>query len=64
MWAELMRVPNRYVAETWQDLLHAEGVAVRLVVTPDRAADGDLAPRILYVPDSKTHVAQEILRKI
>ena len=59
-----MQLPNRYVAETWRDLLHAEGVAVRLVVSEDRAAEGDLAPRTLYVPDSMTHVAREILRKI
>ncbi len=64
MWAELMQVPNRYIAETWRDLLHAEGIAVRLIVFPERAADGDFAPRRLYVPDSKTHVAHEILRKI
>ena len=64
MWAELMEVPNRYIAETWQELLHAEGVAVRLIVPPERAAEGDLAPRKLLVPDSKTHVAREVLRKI
>ena len=64
MWAEFMRLPNRYIAETWRELLHAEGVAVRLVVPDDRADEGDLAPRTLYVPDSKTHVAREILRKI
>ncbi len=64
MWAEFMEVPNRYIAETWQELLHAEGVAVRLVVPPERATEGDFAPRKLLVPDSKTHVAREILRKI
>ena len=64
MWAELMDLPNRYLAETWRELLHAEGIAVRLVVAPDRAEEGDFAPRNLYVPDSKTHVAREILRKI
>ena len=64
MWAEFMQLPNRYIAETWRELLHAEGVAVRLVVPDDRAAEGDLAPRTLLVPDSKTHVAREILRKI
>ena len=47
MWAEFMRLPNRYIAETWRELLHAEGVAVRLVVPDDRAAEGDLAPRTL-----------------
>ena len=59
-----MEVPNRYIAETWRELLNAEGVSVRLIVPPERAGDGDLAPRLIFVPDSKTHVAREILRKI
>ncbi len=64
MWAEFMEVPNRYIAETWRELLHAEGISVRLVVPPAHEAEGDFAPRKLFVPDSKTHVAREILRKI
>jgi hypothetical protein len=64
MWAEFLQAPNRYIAETWRDLLHAEGIAVRLIVPPDRQAEGDFAPHTLWVPDSKTHVAREILRKV
>ena len=65
MWAEFLQLPNRYVAETWRDLLHAEGIAVPPHrPAPERAAEGDLAPRTLLVPDSKTHVAREILRKV
>jgi len=64
MWAEFLHAPNRYIAETWRELLFAEGVAVRLVTDPARAAEGDFAPVLLYVPDSKTHVAREILRKV
>ena len=64
MWAAFLQTPNRYIAETWRDLLHAEGIAVRLV--PQAGADPHdaLAPHTLLVPDSKTHVAREILRKI
>ena len=64
MWAELTEVPNRYIAETWRELFHAEGIAIRLIVAADRADEGDFAPRKIYVPDSKTHVAYEIMRKI
>lgn len=64
MWAEFMRAPNRYIAETWKELLHAEGIAVRLIVPDDRLDEGDFAPHLLFVPDSKTHVAREILRKV
>ncbi len=59
-----MTVPNRYVAETLRELLYAEGVSVRFVVEPDRQDEGDFAPVMLYVPDSKTHVAREILGKV
>ena len=34
MWAPLMTAPNRYVAETLRELLFAEGVSVRFVVSP------------------------------
>ena len=64
MWAPLMTVPNRYVAETLRELLFAEGVSVRFVIDPDRKSEGDFAPVMLYVPDSKTHVAREILGKV
>lgn len=64
MWTELMRVKNRYIAEVWRELFNAEGVASRVVVLGDAKAAGDMEPRAIYVPDSKTHVALEIMRKI
>lgn len=64
MWAELFEVKNRYIAELWKELFDAEGVATQIVVVGDRRRVGDLTPRKIYVPDSKTHVAREILRKI
>lgn len=64
MWTELFQVNNRYIAELWKELFDAEGVASQIVVVGDRRSAGDLTPRKIYVPDSKTHVANEILRKI
>lgn len=64
MWKPLLRAPNRYIAEVWKELFDAEGVATRVLVDGDRAAASDLSPRVIYVPDSKTHVAEEIIRKI
>ena len=63
MWHKLMTVPNGYLAKIYKDLYDAEGVACRLVppLTDDYAWS---APRDLWVPDSKTHVAAEILRKV
>ena len=64
MWTELFEARNRYVAEVWRELFNAEGVASRVVLVEDRGVSGDLAPRKIYVPDSKTHVALEIMRKV
>jgi hypothetical protein len=57
-----MDVNNAYLAETWKELFNAEAVAVRIV--PPLGIGPDLAPREIWVPDAKTHVAREILRKI
>jgi hypothetical protein len=63
MWAKFMTVKNGYVARTWRELYAAEGVSVR-VVPPLTSAYSMTEPRELWVPDSKTHVAAEIMRKI
>ena len=64
MWTELLEAKNRYIAELWRELFDAEGVATRVVIVGDATQAGEMTPRKLYVPDSKTHVAKEILRKI
>ena len=62
MWAKFMEVKNGHVAKIWKDLFDAEGVAVRIVPPlSDKHSYND--PREIWVPDSKTHVAAEILRK-
>lgn len=63
MWSKLLTVKNGYVARVWKDLYDAEGVACR-VVPPLTAAYPLSLPRDLWVPDSKTHVAAEIMRKV
>ena len=64
MWTELLEAKNRYIAELWKELFDAEGVATRVMVVGNLADATDLTPRKIYVPDSKTHVAEEIIRKI
>ncbi len=64
MWTELLEAKNRYIAELWKELFDAEGVATRVMVVGNPADATDLTPRKIYVPDSKTHVAEEIIRKI
>lgn len=63
MWSKLMDCQNGYEAEAWKDVLNAEAVAVR-IVPPLEAPVSMLVPREIWVPDSKTHVAQEVLRKV
>ena len=64
MWAEFMRTKNGYVAEIFREVLDAEGIAVRVIPEGGDPRAGMMLPRTLYVPDSKTHVAAEVLRKI
>jgi hypothetical protein len=64
MWSELLEAKNRFIAEMWRDLFDAEGIATQVVIVGDRASASDLTPRKIFVPDSKTHVAAEIIRKI
>ncbi len=63
MWAKLMTVKNGYVARIWKDLYDAEGVAVQ-IVPPLIGAHSLTEAREIWVPDSKTHVAVEIMRKV
>jgi hypothetical protein len=63
MWAKFMDVRNGYTAEIIRDFLNHEGVAVR-VLPPLRADMPMTSARELWVPNSKTHVAAELLRKI
>ena len=64
MWTKLLEAKNAYTAEIWKELLNAEAVSVRVVPASGWANAAELEPHVLYVPWGKTHVAQEILRKI
>ncbi len=63
MWSKFMEVKSGYTAQIWLEFFQAEGVAVQVV--PPLETDRPMtAPRELWVPDSKTHVSAELLRKI
>ncbi|MFC1943976.1 hypothetical protein ACFLX5_00500 [Chloroflexota bacterium] len=59
MWSEVKKTPSLTVAEMWKDLFEGEGVPSRVV--PGR--EGEAVYRVL-VPTDRTHVIEEILRKI
>ncbi len=63
MWSKFMDVKSGYTAQIWLEFFQAEGVALRIL--PPLETDAPMTePRELWVPDSKTHVAAELLRKI
>ena len=63
MWSKLLTVKNGHVARIWKDLYDAEGVGCRVMPPLTATYSYDL-PRDIWVPDSKTHVAVEIMRKV
>ena len=58
-----MDVKTGYAAQIWREFFWAEGVAVR-ILPPLESEAPMTAPRELWVPDSKNHVAAELMRKI
>lgn len=62
MWTKFLEVKTGYGAQIWKEFFDHEGVAVQIV--PPLESAPMTQPRELWVPDSKTHVAAELLRKI
>jgi hypothetical protein len=64
MWVEYKRVANQILAETWKDLLEAQDFPTRIVADPDHPEGGISTPKRIFIPESKTQVADEVLRKV
>jgi len=64
MWTKLMEAKNAYVAEMWKELFNAEALSVQVMPASGWARAAELEMHAIYVPWGKTHVAQEVLRKI
>ena len=64
MWVKLMEAKNAYTAEIWRELFYAEALSVWVVPVSGWSNAAELETHDIYVPWGKTHVAQEILRKI
>ena len=64
VWTKLMEVKNAYVAEMWKELFNAEALSVQVMPASGWAQAAELEAHTIYVPWGKTHVAQEVLRKI
>ena len=66
MWVQVKKAPNLMMAEMWKELFEGEGVPTRLLPdTGDITDMGDeLVPYQVLVPSDKTHIIEEILRKV
>ena len=65
MWTPIAKAPNLMIAEIWKELFDMEGVTAMIV--PDTAnwvGAGEGTPRLILVPKSKKHVADEVVRKL
>ena len=63
MWSKFMEVKSGYTARIWLEFFQAEGLPLQIVPPLDGTTPMN-SPRELWVPDSKTHVAAELMRKI
>ncbi len=52
------------LAEMWKELFEGEGVPARVLPDPESQRVGETASYRVLVPSDKTHIIDEILRKI
>jgi hypothetical protein len=64
MWVQVKSASNLMLAEMWKELFEGEGVPTRLLPDPESPGVGETAIYRVLVPREKTHVIEEILRKI
>ena len=64
MWVQVKSAPNLMLAEMWKELFEGEGVPTRILPDPESPGVGETASYRVLVVGVKTHVIEEILRKI
>ena len=64
MWVDYTTAANLMIAETWKEVLEAEGLPVRLLPKDGLLAYSEFAIFRVMVPRGREHVADEILRKL
>ena len=63
MWSKLMEVKNGYAAEVWKELFNTRACRTASSRQLRRRAGDGRGECEIWVPWSKTHVAEEIVRK-
>jgi hypothetical protein len=64
MWVQVKTAPNLMIAETWKELFEGEGIPTRILPDLSKPGTGEFATYRVLVDQEKTHVIDEILRKI
>lgn len=64
MWVQVKSASNLMLAEMWKELFEGEGVPTRILPDPESLRVGETARYRVLVVSVKTHVIEEILRKI
>ena len=64
MWKEVKTAPNLMLAQMWKDLFEGEGVPTKILPSDGSLTMKQSVPYKVYVFSDKTHIIEEILRKI
>ena len=64
MWVEVKKAHSLMLAEMWKELFEGEGVPTRVLPDPESPRLGETASYRVLVPSDKTHIVDEVLRKI
>ena len=64
MWIQVKSASNKMIADMWKDLFEGEGVPTKLLPDDGFLVMSEKASYKVLVPSDKTHVIEEILRKI
>ncbi|MBL40229.1 MAG: hypothetical protein CL761_02755 [Chloroflexi bacterium] len=64
MWIDYKKVNNLTTAETWKNLLEAEGLPTKIIPEQGLLEWSEKSKFRVLVPKGREHVADEIIRKI
>ena len=65
MWVQVKSAPNLIIAEMWKEFFEGEGIPTRILPGQEKKpGGGELASYRILVSQEKTHVVEEVLRKL
>lgn len=64
MWVEVKKAQSLMLAEMWKELFEGEGIPTHILPTSGNPRGQESATYRILVPEDKTHVIEEVLRKL